>query len=330
MCATTKNPTGKRIEARLVFQDDTQLYRLDFPAMGTNCKVLYQASSRQIAADFARAATQWVANFESTYSRFRDNSLISAINRNAGIAPIQIDSDMKQLLDLCDSLHFQTQGLLDVTALPIYELWNSRGNEHRSPTESEIAATLQIVGWDKVQRTATTVFLPHKGMKLDFGGFGKEYAVDQAATLAEHFHIQSYLIDFGRDIRVGAAPNGQDRWNIGIQDPNTQDKILGSLYIAQKSVATSGNYIRNFNRGGAKYGHILDPRIGRPLAASALAATVLSDTCLEAGTLSTCACILGTDEGLRRVEESILCEGLITNETHFSTTKGFHEYAQLN
>jgi thiamine biosynthesis lipoprotein len=154
---------------------------LAWQALGTRCEVQYAATSETQAKAFEVAAVGWVAAFEAKYSRFRPDRLLSRINAAAGHAPVAIDVEMEQLLALCDRLHFMTQGVLDPTTLPLLRLWDYKAANPRLPTESEIAAARRLVGWKKVQRTPGHVFLPEPGMALDFGGFGKEWAVDIVA-----------------------------------------------------------------------------------------------------------------------------------------------------
>ena len=68
------------------------LFRLQFPAMGTRCEILYAATSMGAADIFRKNALDWVHRFETRYSRFRDDSLISRINHAAGRNPVQIDA----------------------------------------------------------------------------------------------------------------------------------------------------------------------------------------------------------------------------------------------
>ena len=56
------------------------LFRLQFPAMGTRCEILYAANSMGAADIFRKNALDWVHRFETRYSRFRDDSLICRIN----------------------------------------------------------------------------------------------------------------------------------------------------------------------------------------------------------------------------------------------------------
>ena len=176
---------------------DVPLRVLTWSALGTRCEVQYAATSAAQAQSFETAAVAWVAAFEAKYSRFLPDSLISRINAAAGRAPVAIDAEMEGLLALCDRVHFMTQGVLDPTALPLLRLWDYKAPSPRLPTDVELAAAQRLVGWKKVQRTPGHVFLPEPGMALDFGGFGKEWAVDIVAQIARDHGLTAALVDLG-------------------------------------------------------------------------------------------------------------------------------------
>ena len=318
--------TAKRIDARIRYEPESQLYRLSFGALGTNCSVLFAAKSDDRAAAFARTAVQWVADFETKYSRFLPDSLISEINRQAGKRAVAIDEETHRLFEVCDSAHQSSHGLLDATALPLLRLWDYRAKPVRVPTPSEIEATLELVGWPMVQRDRKSVFLPKEGMQLDLGGIGKEYAVDRVAELAHSHGIANALIDFGGDIRAEGTPPNFDVWSIGIENPMATDITDETILLSEGAVASSGNYRRNFVIEGRVYGHIVDPRTGRPSAPSAQIATVIADTCLKAGMLATSACLLPLADAISEIEHSFPAEGRVFQENRTATTRGFYEY----
>lgn len=303
------------------------LRKLNFPALGTQCEVQYAAPSGDSQAQtFERAVVGWVAAFEARYSRFRPDSLLSKINAAAGQSWVEIDAEMEAMFKLCDTLHFMTQGVLDPTTLPLIRLWNYKAESPRIPTDAEINSALALVGWKKVQRSPSRVFLPTPGMALDFGGFGKEYAVDVAAQIAVDHGIPSALVDFGHDLRAIGAPPDRPAWHIGLEDPLRPGETAGSMAIIGKGVASSGDYIRRFVIGGRRYGHILDPRTGRPVAHGCLQATVVTGTCLQAGILSTAAFVLGIPRGIEFIQSFPGAEGLLVAERTRAQTRGFFNY----
>lgn len=303
------------------------LLRTSFFAMGTSCEIQWSCEEGTRAAAFVQSATAWVAAFEAKYSRFREGSLVSRINAAAGREWVQVDEEMDQLLKLCDTLHFITQGVLDPTALPLLRLWNYKAEHPAIPSDAQIAAARRLVGWKKVQREPGRIFLPEPGMALDFGGFGKEYAVDVVAQMALDHGVANVLVDFGHDLRVLGAPPDRPAWHIGLENPREPGTTAGSMALrGNRGVASSGDYVRRFTLGGRRYGHIVDPRTGWPVANGCMQSTVVAGTCLHAGVLSTTSFVLGVPRGVEFIQSFPGAEGLIVTEKARAQTRGFFNY----
>jgi len=308
------------------------LRKLAFPALGTTCEIQFVAPGGDAQAlDFERAAVGWVNAFEAKYSRFKPDSLVSRINRAAGRDWVAVDAEMEQLLKLCDTLQFMTQGILDPTALPLIRLWNWKAEKPRIPSAAEIAVALRLVGWSKVQRAPGKVFLPEAGMALDFGGFGKEYAVDVVAQIAGDHGIGNVLVDFGHDLRALGAPPARPAWHIGLENPDQPGAIFASVGLTGgRGIASSGDYLRCFKIDGRRYGHIVDPRTGWPAANGCTQATVIAGTCLQAGLLSTAAFVLGAPKGLELIQSLPGAEGMLLANGTRAQTRGFYQYVATN
>jgi thiamine biosynthesis lipoprotein len=307
---------------------DAQLRRLVFSALGTRCEVQYAAPGGAAqAAAFEQAAVGWVQAFEAKYSRFRPDSLLSRINAAAGRDWVEVDAETEAMFKLCDTLQFMTQGILDPTALPLIRLWNWKAQPPVVPAADAIAAARRLVGWAKVQRQAGRVFLPETGMALDFGGFGKEYAVDIVADIARDHGIAAALIDFGRDLRALGAPPGRPAWHIGLEDPQHPNTTWASVaFTGNRGVASSGDYVRSFVIEGRRYGHIIDPRTGWPVANGCTQATVIAGTCLQAGVLSTTAFILGVPKGIEWIESFPGSHGSLLTAEVRAQTRAFFQF----
>jgi thiamine biosynthesis lipoprotein len=303
------------------------LRKLAFRAMATQCEVQYTAPQGDPQASrFAAAAEGWVHAFEAKYSRFQPGSLVSRINDAAGKEWVPIDPETEGLLGMCDTLVFMTRGILDPSALPLIRLWNWKADPPVIPDAAAIAAALRLVGWSKVRRESGKVFLPEKGMALDFGGFGKEYAVDIVSLIAKDHGIADSLVDFGHDLRATGAPPGRPAWHIGLEDPKAPGSTWGSVGLTGKAIASSGDYLRSFTVAGRRYGHIIDPRTGWPVANGCTQATVIADTCLQAGMLSTSAFIAGVDQGLEMIRSVPGAEGILLTDKEKAQTRGFFHY----
>ena len=300
---------------------------LRWNALGTRCEVQYVCADDNRACAFEKEVVNWVAAFETKYSRFRPDSLVSRINAAAGRDWVSVDAEMEMFLDLSGSLYLLTQGVLDVTALPLMRLWDYRAVQPRIPSEAEIAAAKRLVGFQKIQRKPGLVRLPEAGMALDFGGWGKEYAVDIAAQIARKHGIMKALVDFGHDLfAVGTAP-GKPAWHIGLEDPtHAGEACWSSLAARDVGVASSGDYIRGFTLNGKRYGHIVDPRTGWPVANGCRQVNVIAKACVQAGALSTAIFILGPEVGLKIVQDLMTAEACVVTDWERHQTKGFYRY----
>lgn len=303
------------------------LRRVSFHAMGTACEIQYAVDDPERGRTFERAAISWVEAFEAKYSRFRPDSLISRINAAAGREWIAIDDETEQLFKLCDTLNFLTQGILDPTMLPLIRLWNFKAPNPVVPSPEEVTQARSLVGWKKLQRAAGKVCLPQPEMALDLGGFGKEYAVDVVAQIAVDHGIENVLVDFGHDLRAMGKPPERPAWHIGLENPMRPGEAAGSIGVtANRGVASSGDYIRQVTIGGRRYGHIIDPRTGWPVANGCVQATAIAASCLHAGVLSTTAFVLGPQKGIEFIQSFPGAEGLIVTSNARAQTRGFFNY----
>lgn len=303
------------------------LRRIAFNALGTRCEVSYAASDAGKGTAFERACFDWVANFERRYSRFRPDSIVSRINAAAGLSWVEIDDETEQMLDVCQSVFQLTGGMLDVTSGPLLRLWDYRNPLPQLPDANRIADALALVGWGKVRRERGRVFLPARGMSLDFGGWGKEWAVDSVAQIAASHGIRCAMIDFGHDIRCLGAPPDRPAWHIGLEDPDCPGTHRGSVALAGgQGIASSGDYLRGFTHAGRRYGHIVDPRTGRPVENGCRQVTVIAGSCFQAGLLSTVAFILGPKQGMEFIQRLPGAEGLIVRSQGRAETRGFWQH----
>jgi len=314
-----------RLSAKLNFIND--LYEVNFHALGTNCTVKFKSSSSKESEHFFNKILAWIVDYESRYSRYLSDSLIGLINSNAGTSPIEINDEDENLFNVCDEMHFFTKGVFDPTALPLINLWNWKSKNPIIPDKCSIDSAKKRVNWRKVERRPGSFFLSEKGMEIDLGGIGKEYAVDQLVQMAVTQHgIKDLMIDFGQDVFALGAPSGKPAWHIGLDDAYNPGSCWAGVAINNHSVASSGDYIRSFVLDGIRYSHIIDIRSGYPVGNGSRSVTVISPSCVMAGILSTTAFILGIENGLKLIESYYRAEGCITTEKYRSKTSKFDEY----
>lgn len=299
---------------------------LEFKAMGTNCLVKFRLDDDRASLEFASDALAWIGRFENKFSRFHPDSVVTRINRSAGGPWVEIDEETDRLLDLAADVHRQTEGVVDATVLPLLRVWNWKEVHAKLPDRSVVASALDLTGWHKVERRDGAVRLPLAGMGLDFGGFGKEYAVDQVAKLAKARGITDALIDFGRDIFAMGGNGNHPFWHVGIEDGNRPGSCWGGLAVSGQAVCSSGDYHRFFSHDGKRYGHILDPRNGWPVSNGMRAVTVVAPSCLQAGIYSTSVFVLGAREGLHLASLARGVEVCAQSESGIEGTRGFGRF----
>jgi len=268
-------------------------FGFQFSAMASVCEIRIAGLARRKAEQLAHLAIDEVRRIEAKFSRYRAASVVSRINAAAGSGrPVDVDAETAGLIDFAASLHGLSDGLFDITSGALRKAWDFRAG--RLPQGDAIDALMPLVGWNKVVWRGARIELPLRGMELDFGGFGKEYAADRAASVLQERGVNHGLVNLGGDIRViGPRPDGQ-AWQLGIQHPRERDRLLAEVPLADGALATSGDYERYFELDGARYCHVLDPRTGWPVTAWR-SVSVVAPACLAAGALTTVAMLKGAD-----------------------------------
>ncbi len=266
--------------------------------MASPCEIRISGISRLSAERMARDAIAEVRRIESKYSRFRSDSLISQINAAAGQADadFEVDDETAQLLNFAASLFAASDGLFDCTSGVLRRAWDFK--VARLPHVEAVDALLPLVGWKHVSWDGKHIALTCVGMELDFGGFGKEYAVDRVATLLESSGVKHGLVNFGGDVRAIGPQIDGTAWPIGIRDPRAlkseSNRCFATLPLIYGAIATSGDYERFIEVDGKRYCHILNPKTGWPVS-HWRSVSVVGTVCVLAGALSTIAMLKGED-----------------------------------
>lgn len=268
----------------------------EFKAMASHCEVRVYAPDSVTAQAWADAAIAEVRRIEAKYSRYRDDSVTTAINRAAGQSPLAVDAETAGLIDFGAALHAQSEGRFDLTSGVLRRAWDFKSQ--RLPSQQQLDDLLPLIGWSRVAWDGATVQLPRAGMEIDFGGIGKEYAADRAgAVLLERGAVHG-LVNLGGDVRViGAAPDGSP-WRIAVQNPRAEPgETLARLDVAMGALATSGDYERYMIVDGRRYCHVMDPRTGWPVG-TWQSVSVVAPLAVAAGACATMAMLQAVEPAL--------------------------------
>ena len=247
---------------------------------------LHDTDARHLEA--ARAALDEVDAIEAALSWFRDTSELTRVNREAATGPVPLGPDLAQLLGLCRELNAATGGAFDPASTALSRCWGFLERQPRLPTDDAIAEARARSGMDKVvlDPGARSVRFTTPGVELSFGAAGKGWALDRIQASLLERGVTRGLVSAGGSSQRGW---GGEAWELTLEPGRRQ---LARVFLRDAALATSATGEQYFEAEGRRYGHVLDPRTGRPaegvrsasvVAAQAAVADALSTACLVAG-----------------------------------------------
>ncbi len=280
-----------------VFKRDIQLEKIDsgyrgkFNAMASPCEVLIETGDAQLASEITDIAANEAWRIEQKFSRYRDDNILYQIHHANGKS-VKVDEEFSLLLAFAQQCYQLSDGLFDITSGVLRRIWTFDCSD-KIPTHRQSNALLKYIGWDKVTWEPPYLTVP-RGMEIDLGGLGKEYAVDKAGKLVAEVTDRPVLINFGGDLFATKPPLSRDAWHVGIESIGGSNKT-GLIKIKSGGIATSGDEKRYLERNGKRYSHVLNPRTARSVSDAPRSITVASPSCIEAGFLSTLAMLQGKE-----------------------------------
>jgi thiamine biosynthesis lipoprotein len=265
-------------------------------AMACEFAIQYHATDGHYA-EAALAALDLVDQLEDQLSIYRPHSEVSEINRTAAEGHLEVEPRLFSLLELCAWLHGTTGGAFDITSGPLSRAWGFLKREGRLPSDDEVAAAVEIVGFQNVELDTDhrTIRFLKPGVEINFNSIGKGYALDRVAELMSERGVTDYLSHGGSS---SVLARGRDRsselggWAIGIPHPHRRDEHIGQILLRDEALGTSGAGTQFFEIEGRRYGHLIDPRTGRPTE-GVFTATAIAATAAEADALATAFYIKG-------------------------------------
>ncbi|MFT6987421.1 MAG: thiamine biosynthesis lipoprotein [Psychromonas sp.] len=282
-------------------QENDGAYCGSFFAMASSCEVLVECSEALCATQIIEAVFTEAKRIESKFSRYLKTNIVYKINHSAG-KPVCLDDETCHLVDFAYLCHQLSDGLFDITSGVLAQVWSFDGSDN-IPDRAQIDKLLPLIGLHKVTWQAPYLTLP-KGMALDFGGIGKEYAVD--CCLAKAVDIAAtvpVLLNFGGDLICNGSRQNGSGWTIGIESVVGVKPIV--LSLKKGALATSGDVNRYLLQKGIRYSHILNPLTGYSVIDAPRSITVAAESCIEAGLLSTLAMLQGAQADPFLAQQSV-------------------------
>jgi thiamine biosynthesis lipoprotein len=266
--------------------------------MGTTLRAEV-TGDRSVATSAIQQAFDTVAALELVLSTWREDSEIAALNRARPGEAVPLSRELAGLLAEVEGWWRRTGGAFDPAVGALVDAWELRG-KGRVPDARSLARARSATGLEHfvVQQgdAGTIATRETPGGWLDTGGFGKGAALRAAAAKLRAAGIVSASLNFGGQVAfLGAGPE-RGSWLVPVAHPADRGRPVVALRVADASVSTSAQSERYVSVNGTRYGHILDPRTGRPAPAWG-SVTVVNRDPLAADVLSTALFVLGPEAG---------------------------------
>jgi len=247
-----------------------------FVAIGTSWQIdIYDALSPHDEEKILKTIKDRIEEFEQTYSRFRDDSLISKISREGG--EYILPDDAEPMLSLYRELYALTDGLVTPLIGGLISDAGYDANYTLVPKQNLKSPP----SWDDVMAYKHPVLSVKKPVSLDFGAAGKGYLIDLVGKLLEENSIKGYCIDAGGDILRKAKDNKPMR--IGLENPQNTTEAVGVYELTNGSICGSAGS----RRAWGNFTHIINPKT-QTSPRDIIAVWVMADSALLADALTTC------------------------------------------
>jgi FAD:protein FMN transferase len=274
-----------------------------FEAMGTTVECFVQADGKgQNALEAVEAEFE---RLEAILSRFRPSSELSRLNREGWI---EAGTDLLRVTELALDARAWTKGRFDPS---VHEAVVAAGYD-RSFEQIALdgpqrrALPVACGGGVAIDPKARSISLEH-GVRLDLGGIGKGYAVDQACIILGA--VGPCLVNAGGDLAVRGRPEA-GVWPIGVETP---DGTI-SLALENGALATSGRDRRHWRRGGSERHHLIDPSTGSPSESDLVRVSVGAATAVAAEVVAKALFLAGEEQAVREAADLALPAVLVTSD----------------
>jgi thiamine biosynthesis lipoprotein len=243
-------------------------------------------------------ALEEISRLDRQLNLYNPASELAQLNAHAAREPVRVSPELFRLLEQARQLQTETDGAFDITVAPLLRCWGFMGGKGRLPSASDLAKARACTGMGLVQLEPQTrmVRFARAGVMLDLGAIGKGYAIEQAAELLREAGVTSALLHGGTSTvcAIGHPPDAS-AWKVAIEYPAEEKTAEGfsrtrlqpptqstapSLLVAlvslkDEALSVSAVWGKSFRAKGKTYGHVLDPRTGRPASRASLAAVIL-------------------------------------------------------
>jgi len=263
------------------------------PLLGTNVEIRIDAAAesdddaRRRASDAESAAVDEMVRLQAVFSVFDPDSELC--RWRTGLSD-DTSAELVECLTAAQHWWKVSGGAFHPAAARLRALWLAAEADQRLPGDHELADVVSglhqlpyVVHEGRVSRTGDC-------SGIDLNAIAKGYIVDRGVATAMRFSgVVDVLVNAGGDLRH----EGDRELQVGVEDPADRAGPPATVVeLACGALATSGSVHRGFQIAGTWYGHVLDPRTGRPVA-DRPSTTVGARDAMTADAIATVVNVLG-------------------------------------
>lgn len=275
--------------------------------VGGPCEIKFYCLDKDIGQTIVTEIDMELKLIDSLLNYFSPVSLVNKINTEHRVL---LSYDIKEIFILSDSISRLTNGLFNISVVPLLELWGFYGGEKRVPSKNEIEQARLLVDYRKIRIKGDTIIIPDN-MKIDLGGIAQGFAADQVVKILKKYGIKSAIINIAGEVYgLGNSPKNRP-WVVGIKNPRGEG-IIEKVELSDGALSTSGDYEKFFVANGIRYAHIIDPRTGCP-AKDYASVTVFAKNTAFADGIATTVSVMGAYQG-KKFLDSLKIKGIIYYE----------------
>ncbi len=308
-----------------------KVHKEELLLMGSRFELAAIHQNKKLAQEALQKAIKEIERIESLISSWNPTSETSLINQNAGIKPVQVSTELYQLIKRSLKVSQLTNGAFDISFASISPLWKFDETQKQLPDSMAIAESVQLIDFNNIvlNDSTQTVYLKEKGMRIGFGAIGKGYAANKAKQTMVELGIENGMINAGGDLIAWGDKETGENWKIGIADPTKEKEYISWLVANNSAIVTSGDYEKFVVIDGIRYAHIIDPRTGYPTTGIKSVTIVCPDAEL-ADALATAVFVMGEKKGLSLINQMKQIECLIINDRNEMITSEGMELIKTN
>jgi thiamine biosynthesis lipoprotein len=240
-----------------------------FEAIGTRWQI---ESAVELPDELRTAISRRIARFDQSYSRFRDDSLVSRLRDASG--SFDFPEDAAELFAVYDRLFDVSAGAVTPFVGDALERLGYDAAYSLVPSGPPAPAP----SWRDARVGAATVTTAAP-VVLDVGAAGKGYLVDLVLRMLVAAGIDRVVVDGSGDMRAHGAPE----LRVALEHPYDPRRAVGVATPGERALCASASNRRTWGDG---LHHVLDGRTGEPVR-TVVATWAIAETGLIADGLAT-------------------------------------------